>query len=150
MKRPIIISSGVNRENLVSLIKRIAGRLAKTAYVQRALAEGQDIRSIRREPTARFYIGLFLILLSYVIGWPAVAALGFVAYHLDSPLIVAIGGPITYGLSHLVFIIGAYLAGAEYIMALMQWATRAAFEKILGKPAETGGHRRFDRQGNNL
>jgi hypothetical protein len=122
----------------VSFIKRIAGRLAETAYVQRALAERQDIRSIRQKPTPKFYIGLFLILLSYVIGWPAVAVLGFIAFHLGNPLIVAVGGPITYGLSHLVFIIGAYLAGAEYITAIMLWATRAAFEKIIGCPEDTG------------
>ncbi len=134
----------------MSFIKSIACRLAKTAYVQKALAERQDIRSIRPKRTSRFFIGLFLILLSYVIGWPAVAVLGFLAYHLGEPLIAAVGGPITYGLSHLVFIIGAYMAGAEYVAAVMRWATCAAFEKIVGRSEDAGGSRPLDLKGNHL
>jgi hypothetical protein len=132
----------------VSVTKKIAARLAKTAYVQRALKERQDIRSIRRKPTARFYTGLFLILFSYVIGWPAVAVLGFIAFHLNNPLIAVIGGPVTYGMSHLVFMIGAYLAGAEYVAVVLQWATRVAIEKVLGCPEDAGSQGQLDQHGN--
>lgn len=64
-------------------------------------------------------IGLFLILFSYVIGWPAVGALGLVSFYTGNPLILAVGGPLVYGLSHLMFLIGMYYAGKDYAMACL-------------------------------
>jgi hypothetical protein len=117
---------------LLFIIKKIMRHLAKTAFVQQALADGTDLSVLKRRPTTRTYIGLFLILFSYAIGWPAVALLGFISLHLREPLIAVVGGPITYGLSHLVFLAGAYLAGIDYARAFLLWATRAAYEKMLG------------------
>lgn len=76
-------------------------------------------------------IGLILIGFSYIIGWPAVAALSFLAVYFQEPLIVIIGGPVTYGLSHLVFLAGAWLSGAEHARILMRHATKLLFKKIL-------------------
>jgi hypothetical protein len=39
------------------------------------------------------WAGLFLVGLSYVIGWPAVAAFGVLAAWFREPLIIAVGGP---------------------------------------------------------
>jgi hypothetical protein len=75
-------------------------------------------------------VGISAIGISYIIGWPAVGLLGVVSLHLREPLIVTIGGPMTYGLSHLVFIFGMYLAGAEYARVFFRWATRVAMEKL--------------------
>ena len=105
--------------------------LAKTAFVRRALAEETDLSILRQKPTTRTYTGLFLILFSYVIGWPAVALLGFISLHTGEPLIAIVGGPVTYGLSHLVFLAGAYLAGIDYARAFLLWATRAAYKRVL-------------------
>jgi hypothetical protein len=116
----------------LSIIKKMMLRLAKTAYVQRALADRTDPGILKRKPTARMYVGLALILFSYIIGWPAVALLGFIAFHTGEPLVAVVGGPLTYGLSHLVFLVGAYLAGIDYARAFLLWATRAAYKKILG------------------
>ena len=64
--------------------------------------------------------GLFLILFSYVIGLPAVGALGIIAHYTGKPLILAVGGPLVYGLSHLMFLIGMYFAGRDYAVACLK------------------------------
>ena len=48
-------------------------------------------------------------------------------------LLLVIGGPVLYGLSHLVFILGMYLAGAKYTKIFLRWATRVAVERWLRK-----------------
>ncbi len=83
----------------------------------------------KNRPTVRVMTGLFLILLSYVIGWPAVGALGLIAVYAENPLWLVIGGPIVYGLSHVVFIIGLYLAGKDYAAALWKRIKAALREK---------------------
>ncbi|MBN2438286.1 MAG: hypothetical protein JXL20_06750 [Deltaproteobacteria bacterium] len=44
--------------------------------------------------------------------------------YLQEPLVAIIGGPLTDGLSHLVFMAGMYLAWAKYSAIYMRWATR--------------------------
>jgi hypothetical protein len=68
----------------------------------------------KKLPPARVMVGLFLILLSYAIGWPAVGLLGAISYYTGRPSYVVVGGPLIYGLSHVVFLIGAYYAGKDY------------------------------------
>jgi hypothetical protein len=75
--------------------------------------------------------GLILIGVSYLIGWPAVAAFGFLAVYLEEPMIVIIGGPATYAFSYVVFFAGAWLAGAEYAKTLTRYGTRKFFQKLL-------------------
>ena len=70
--------------------------------------------------------------LSYIIGWPAVGLLALIAFHTGEPMILVIGGPLVYGLSHLVFIAGFYLAGSHYAPSFRRWATRKAIEKMGG------------------
>ena len=65
--------------------------------------------------------------------------LGLISLHLREPLIVAIGGPVTYGLSHLVFIVGMYLAGADYARVFFRWATRVAVERVIAHNRELDG-----------
>ena len=75
----------------------------------------------KKRPTVRAMAGLFLILLSYVIGWPAIGALGVISLSMGNPLLLVVGGPLVYGLSHLVFLIGMYLAGKDYAAACWKW-----------------------------
>ncbi len=77
----------------------------------------------------RVMAGLFLILLSYVIGWPAVGALGLISLYTENPLILAIGGPLTYGISHLMFLIGMYYAGKDYAAACLERIKQAWKER---------------------
>ena len=72
---------------------------------------------------------------SYIIGWPAIGALGILAVYFNRPWLVAVGGPVMYGLSHLVFLLGMYLAGYNYTKIFLRWAARVSVEKWMSKNA---------------
>ncbi len=94
------------------------------------MAETTSLSALFAKPTPKVWAGLGLIGVSYVIGWPAVGLLALIAFHTGEPMILAIGGPLVYGLSHLVFIAGFYLAGSYYAPSFLRWATRKAIEKM--------------------
>ena len=106
-------------------------KIAETRYVRSAIDDKADLSAFKKKPSLRVVLGISTIAFSYVIGWPAVGALGMLSIYLEKPLIVAIGGPLTYGLSHLVFILGMYLAGADYTRIFLRWATRVTVEKLM-------------------
>jgi hypothetical protein len=113
------------------LYKRIILHFAATAFVRKAIAEQADLAAFREKPTIAVLFGVFAICLSFLLGWPAVAALGVVAVKLREPWIALVGGPLTYGLSHLVFLFGMYLSGAVYSMIFCRWLTRITMERCL-------------------
>ena len=115
------------------MISRIVIKIGTTPYVRNVIAEKADLTAFKQKPTARILFGVFLIVFSYIIGWPAVAALAALAIYLHEPLVGIIGGPLTYGLSHLVFLAGMYLAGAKYSAIFLRWATRVVMEKLMQK-----------------
>jgi hypothetical protein len=115
------------------MMSRIVNRIARTPYARSAVEEKADLAAFREKPTARILLGVFLIGFSYVIGWPAVSALAALAVYFREPLVAVIGGPLVYGLSHLVFMAGMYLAGAKYSAIFLRWATRMLVEKLGGK-----------------
>ena len=45
------------------------------------------------------FIGLVLIVLSFILGWPLIAALGVLAVWIKEPLLAIIGGPAAYAFS---------------------------------------------------
>ena len=113
----------------MSIIKRIR----ETEYVRSAVEDKADLSAFKEKPSIRVIVGVSAICFSYVIGWPAIGALGALAIYIDRPLLIAIGGPVLYGFSHLVFLLGMYLAGYNYTKIFLRWATRAAVEKWMGK-----------------
>jgi peptidoglycan/xylan/chitin deacetylase (PgdA/CDA1 family) len=115
-----------------SLLDEVTARLSKTRFVREALAEKADLKALRAKPSPRVWIGLGLVGFSYIIGWPVVGLLAWISYQLREPLIVAIGGPATYGLSHLVFLAGSYLAGVHYVQIVLRWAARRLVERLQG------------------
>ncbi|MBT3257294.1 MAG: hypothetical protein HN366_12690 [Deltaproteobacteria bacterium] len=114
------------------ITQKILRKAAATRFVQKAIADKADLSPFKKRPSPRAIAGIVAIGISYIIGWPAVALLGIVSIHLEKPMIVIIGGPLTYGLSHLVFILGMYLAGADYTRIFLRWATRKTMEKLMG------------------
>jgi len=112
--------------------RKILEKVAATRFVQKAIADKADLSPFKEKPSPRAMAGIVAIGISYIIGWPAVALLSVVSIHLEKPMIVIIGGPLTYGLSHLVFILGMYLAGADYTRIFFRWATRKTMEKLMG------------------
>lgn len=120
------------------MIKRLLYRISQTAYVRSAIEDHADLSAFKQKPTKRIVIGLFVIAVSYIIGWPAVGALGLLSVYINEPLVLVIGGPSIYGLSHLVFILGMYLAGAAHSRAFLRWAIRVGMEKLIGASLKNG------------
>ena len=113
------------------LAARMAEHLLAKPFVARAVSTKADLEPFKKKPSLRIIVGLVILGLSFLLGWPAVAGLGALAVKLHSPLIVVAGGPLVYGLSHLVFILGMYLCGAKYTVIFFRWATRKGVEQLL-------------------
>jgi len=112
--------------------RKIAKYLAGKKYIIKILEKPADLSEFKERPTTRLITGLILMGFSYVIGLPAVAALGILAVWLKEPLIAIIGCPTIYGLSHVVFIIGAWLSRAPHYMGtLMRYAIQRFLRKLL-------------------
>jgi hypothetical protein len=107
----------------------IMERISRTEYVRSAIADKADLSALKAKPSLRTKLGVAAILISYVIAWPAIAALGYVAIATDKLWLVAVGGPLLYGFSHLVFLLGMYLAGYNHTKIVLRWATRVVVEK---------------------
>lgn len=114
-----------------SIIDRSIVRIAETQFVRATLEEQADLSAFKEKPTPLVLAGVFAIVVSFIIGWPAVAALGYLSIKMQTPWIAVIGGPLTYGLSHLVFLLGMYLSGAVYSMIFLRWLTRVSVERLL-------------------
>ena len=112
---------------------KLLQKISETKFVRSAIEDQADLSAFKEKPSLRVIAGVSAIGVSYIIGWPAVSALGAMSIYFKEPLIVIIGGPLTYGLSHLVFILGMYLAGAEYSKIFIRWATRVTVEKLIKK-----------------
>lgn len=115
----------------MSFSKKIASKLYTIEYVKKAVQEKADLGELKAKPTLRIWFGIFLMGFSYILGWPCVGMFGVLAIMWKEPLIAVIGGPAIYGISHLVFLAGFYLAGARYSVIILRWATRMAIEKAL-------------------
>lgn len=85
----------------------------------------------------RIILGLALILVSYIIGWPAVFFLGFLSVYLNEPAVGLVGGPLIYGFSHLVFLVGVLLVGSE-VYEFCRDRARQALRKRLRRSGDAG------------
>jgi len=110
----------------------IIRKLLKTEYVRTAMEEQADLSAFRKRPSLKIITGVLLIITSFVMGWPAISALGALSVYYNRPVLVVIGGPLLYGLSHLVFLLGMYFLGAKYSKIFFKWATRVTMEKLAG------------------
>ncbi len=115
---------------LLVMLKSLIHRLSQTAYVRSAIDDQANLDCFKEKPTPRMIWGLVIVGISYTIGWPLIGLLGILATYWGQPLLLAVGGPLAYGLSHLVFIIGAWLAGADHAKAFFRWVTRVTFLKL--------------------
>ncbi len=116
---------------MTRIIRRNILKFGTTDYVRLAIAEQADLSAFKEKPAPVVLAGVFTIGLSFVLGWPAIAALGALSIETHNPWLVAVGGPLTYILSHLVFLFGMYLSGAVYSLIFLRWLTRVSMEKLL-------------------
>jgi hypothetical protein len=115
----------------LNTIKKLANRIAKTKFASRAINKGADLSAFKTKPTAKSFIGIFLMCFSYILGLPAVGLIGALSIYWHKPLLIVIGGPLLIVIAHLVFLAGMYLAGGKYVMVFFSWATRVILEKMM-------------------
>ena len=111
--------------------KKIAQYLAGKKFIQKILENPADLSEFKERMTPRLITGLILMALSFIIGWPAVAALSVLAVWFKEPLIAVIGCPTTYALSCVVFIFGAWLSRAPHYVGIMARYTIQSFLRKL-------------------
>jgi hypothetical protein len=111
----------------ISIIGRI---IARQPFVRGAIEENADLSAFKQAPSWMVLIGVSSICLSFVICWPAIGLLGFLSLQCRMPLLIALGGPALYGLSHLLFIAGMGLSGAKYSRILLRWLVRICFKSF--------------------
>jgi peptidoglycan-N-acetylglucosamine deacetylase len=113
------------------VLRPFASSLAASSYVQRALQEPVPRDLLRARPSPRFLFGLGLMLFSYVLGWPMVGLFSVLAGYFKAPALLMVG-PVLYGFSHLVFLLGMFLTGRDcftYSDALVSWCLHRVVEK---------------------
>ncbi len=117
----------------MGLLRTVAAWAGRTAYGRAAVASRADLSLFKQRPSFLFIVGLILLGLSYVIGWPGVLASGIAAAYLKSPWIFVIGGPAIYAFSFLVWGISMLLMGKDnikYAQALAKYGVRIFIEKF--------------------
>ncbi len=115
------------------LLRTIATWAGRTTLGQEAVASRADLSLFKQRPSFQFILGLILLGLSYVIGWPGVIASGIAAAYLKSPWVFVIGGPAIYGFSFLVWGVSMLLMGKgniQYARAFAKYGIRIFIEKF--------------------
>jgi len=116
----------------------LARKLASTAYVRRAIEKQVTLDAFKASPSPRFLFGLGLVLFSFVLGWPMVALFGFLSAYSHTPALLILG-PAFYVFSHLVWLLGTYLAGRDcikYADMILSWGLRKVAQRALNQETE--------------
>jgi hypothetical protein len=123
----------IQGENLTlsELAYKLGTRLSRVRFIRNAIEEQTDLREFRKPPTLRIFVGIGLICLSFAMCWPVIGFLTGVSVYYHRPYIAAIGAPIIYVSSHLVYIAGMTLSGEKYVRIFFKWLSRLAVEKML-------------------
>jgi peptidoglycan-N-acetylglucosamine deacetylase len=111
-------------------------KLASTAYVKKAI--GKQVTLDACKPSPRFLFGVGMVLFSFVVGWPMVGLFTFLSAYFHAPRLL-IFGLVFYGISHLIWIFGMYLAGRnciKYVDIMISWSLRKIVEKTLNRETE--------------
>jgi hypothetical protein len=111
------------------LLRSLAHRLSKTKFGQKALTQPNGLSILKQKPSTRVYVGLALITISCLTVLPALAFLSYLSVKVSKPMIIAVGGPVSFILVHIIFGVGVYLAGKNYSAEALLWATRRFLQK---------------------
>ena len=77
----------------MSIIKKIAGGIAKTEYARLAINDGADLSAFKEKPTGRNFLGIFLVCFSFIVSLPGVGLFAALSIYWHEPLLIIIGGP---------------------------------------------------------
>jgi len=116
----------------------LARKLASTAYVRRTIEKQVTLDAFKTPPSTRFLFGVGLVLFSFVLGWPMVALFSFLSAYSHAPALLILG-PVFYVFSHLVWLLGTYLAGRDcikYADMILSWGLRKVAERALNRETE--------------
>jgi hypothetical protein len=103
--------------------------LAQTRFGQKSLTQPNGLSILKQQPGTRVYVGIVLMAMSFLISLPALAFLSYLSVKLSQPMTIAVGGPVVILLVHILFGVGVYLAGQNYAVKLLQWATKRFLQK---------------------
>ena len=117
--------------NVMTIVEKIAERLAGTRFGHRALVEDVDLSTFKTRPSLRIYLGFLLIALSYLTGLLGMVLCGYLSHQWREPLVLVLGGGALMVVVHVIFAAGVYLAGANYAMALLRWGAGKFLRKHL-------------------
>jgi hypothetical protein len=120
-----------------TLTQKLGARLAQFPFVREAIDQRADLSGLRDRRRLRIVCGVLLIALSFAACWPVIGLLGTMSIYYRQPLVVAILGPIVYGITHCCFLAGMALAGERYVRILLRWAARVSVEKMMGETRMT-------------
>ena len=99
------------------------------------MIEQAGLQAFKQRPTARLCVGVTLITVSSLMGWPAVALAGCLAVEQRNAWIFFLGGPVVYGLSWVLWGVAMLVAGRDalrYAHLFLRWLTRRVAEWFLG------------------
>ena len=111
------------------LLRSFARKLAQTKFGQKSLTKQNGLSILKQQPGKRVYVGLALMVMSFLIGLPALAFLSYLSVKLSKPMTIAIGGPVVILFVHIMFGVGVYLAGQNYAANVLQWVTKRFLQK---------------------
>ena len=115
----------------MSLLRSFARRLAQTRFGQKSLTQPNGLSIFKQQPGTRVYVGLVLMAMSFLISLPALAFLSYLSVKLSQPMAIAVGGPVVILLVHIMFGVGVYLAGQNYAVTVLHWATKRFLQKYV-------------------
>jgi hypothetical protein len=115
----------------LNIVRKIARGIAETKFGINAINENVDRNAFKEKPSAKGFLGILLMLMSYIIGWPMIGLFGALSLYWKEPLIFIVGGPLLFVVAHLAFLAGLYLAGGKYIMPFIRWATRVTLKRLI-------------------
>ena len=113
----------------MALLRSFARRLARTKFGQKSLNKQDEQFIFKRQLGTRVYIGLVLLVISLLMGFPALALLGYLSVKLSKPMLIAVGAPVVVLLVHIIFGVGVYLAGRNYALEMLHLATKRFLQK---------------------
>ncbi len=113
----------------MALLRHFASRLAQTEFGRKSLTKPDGLSILKQQPGRRVYVGIVLLAVSFLSGLPGLAYLSYLSMKSNKPMIIAIGGPVFFLLAHIMFAAGVYLAGKNYAVEMLHWATKRFLQK---------------------